>query len=164
MATVSPEAAPTCVPSAKMIQPQRAGTNFTFSWSSVSNTSYAVFCSTNLRMVNWRLVDRGTATSSNGSCTVTFGNTNAYAFYRLQPDWANGPWPVILPVGHRFNFSSFSFQFYAPTTATYTVERTLSMASPTWFTVTNLSAGPSNIVSVVDASATDASRYYRVRY
>jgi len=150
-----------------MIQPQRAGTNFIFSWASASNMNYAVFCSTNLHVVNWRLVDRGTATPANGVCTVTFGSTNTYAFYRLQPDWSTTPpvWPlVLLPVGHRNNFSSFSFQFYAPTNATYTVERTVSMFNPTWFTVTNLSAGPSNIVAVVDGAATNASRYYRVRY
>ncbi len=155
---------PTQAPSATMVQPQRAGTNFTFRWASASNTSYAVFCSTNLLVVNWRLVDHGAATSVNGVCTVSFGSTNTYAFYRLQPDWAAAPWPVVLPVGHRSSFSSFRFQFYAPTNATYTVERTISLLNPTWSTVTTLSAGPSNIVSVVDGSATDSSRYYRVRY
>ena len=154
---------PTHVPSATMIQPQRTGTNFTFSWASASNMSYAVFCSTNLHVVNWRLVDRGTATPSNGVCTVTFGSTHPYAFCRLQPDWG-GSWSPVLLAGRRSSSSNFSFQFYAPTGTTYTVERALSPVNPTWFTVTNLSAGPSNIVAVVDASATDPVRYYRVRY
>ena len=157
----------THVPSARMIQPRRTGTNFTFSWAG-GTMNYAVFCSTNLRVVNWQLVDSGTAASTSGVCTVTFGGTNPYAFYRLQPDWSTTPLPVLppvlLPVGHRNSFSSFSFQFYAPTNATYTVERTVSMFNPVWLTVTNMSAGPSNIVAVIDGTATNASRYYRVRY
>lgn len=154
---------PAQVPSASMVQPQRDGTNFIFRWSSTNEAPYAVFCSTNLRVVNWTLAGRGTATPTGGVCTVTVASTNRHAYYRLQPDWGATTTPVLL-MGHRNSSSSFSFQFYAPAAATYTVEQTSSMTNPTWSTVTSLAAGPSNIVAVVDNAATGSVRYYRVTY
>ncbi len=155
---------PTRIPSAAMVQPKRTGTNFSFRWASASNANYAVFCSTNLNVVNWRHVQNGLATPTNGFCTVTFATTNSRAFYRLQPNWTTGPFPVLLG-GRRIAPSSlFSFQLYAPTNANYVIERTASLTSPVWQTIANVSAGPSNIVAVTHASASGATAYYRARY
>lgn len=153
---------PTRRPSSVMIQPQRIGTNFTFQWASASNANYAVFASTNLNTVQWRLVQAGVATPANGLAAVTVSGQDQRVFYRLQPNLALSPAPVLLGGTRRSN--QFSFQFYAPAATNYIVERGPTFPSGPWQIVTNLTAGPSNIVGVADRAATANTAYYRVRY
>jgi hypothetical protein len=138
---------------------------FTFDWPSSSNASYAVFRSTNeLTVVSWHVVQTGTAIPSNGVSTVTAPGPLGSVLYRLLPDLTTNAFPVLLG-GYR-GHSTFEFQFYSPVSTNYVVERAPALPGlpGPWQAVTNVSAGASNIVGVVDSSATAANGYYRVRY
>jgi len=67
--------------------------------------------------------------------------------------------PVISSLSHTGNQSSFNF----PSTSNMTeeIEYTLSLSPPNWLLLTNI-AGDGTIKSVLDKSATNASRFYRV--
>jgi hypothetical protein len=151
---------PTGLPWVDLQNPQRSGNNLTFRWPGTSNVNYAVFCSTNLDTVLWQLVQQGAIAPSGGFATVTISSTNSRAFYRVLPGFGDS---TVLLGGHRVA-TTFGFQFYAPVATNYTVERAINLSAPSWQSVTNVSAGPSNIVSVVDITATGASGYYRIRY
>jgi len=151
---------PKGLPWVNLQNPQRTGNDLTFRWPSTSNVNYAVFCSTNLNTVSWQLVQQGTVTPVGGNATVTVSSTNSRAFYRVLPDF--GATTVLLG-GHR-GTTTFGFQFYAPVATNYTVERATTLSGGLWQAVATVTAGPSNIVSVVDTGATAASSYYRIQY
>ena len=151
---------PKGLPWVNLQSPQRIGNNFTFRWPATSNVNYAVFCSTNLNTVFWQLVQQGTATPSGGTATVTIPGTNSLAYYRVLPDFGS---TAVLLGGHR-GTTTFGFQFYAPVATNYIVERKATLDAFVWESVTNVFAGSSNVVAVVDTLATNASGYYRIRY
>jgi hypothetical protein len=153
---------PTHRPSTIMVQSHRVGTNFTFRWASTSNAHYSVFSCSNLNTISWQVAQSGMATPTNDICTITVSSPDPHRFYRLQPNVTFSPAPILLGGQRGSNF--FSFQFYAPASTNYVVERSSSFPTGLWQTVTNLNAGPSNIVAVVDHAATASVGYYRVRY
>ena len=154
--------APQGLPWLNLRNPERSGTNLTFHWPSTSNVNYAVFCSTNLNTVVWELVQEGISTPTDGVATISVVGTNSGAYYRVLPQF--GASTVLL--GGARGASNFTFQLYAPVATNYVVQRTRTwtypISSATWQTITNVTAGPSNIVSVVDTTATADTGYYRV--
>ena len=151
---------PKGLPWVDLQNPQRIGSNFTFRWPATSNVNYAVFCSTNLNTVFWQLVHQGTATPSGGMAIVTIPSTNSLAYYRVLPNFGSA---AVLLGGHR-GTTTFGFQFYAPVATNYIVERTSTLDAFAWESVTNVFAGSSNVVAVLDNLATNATGYYRIRY
>jgi hypothetical protein len=144
-----------------LMNPQHAGGNFTLQFSNFLSFPYAVFCSSNLDTVNWQFVQRGTA-ATNDVTTVTLSNAITRGFYRVLSDFTTNGFPLLLG-GYR-GHSYFSFQFYAPVATNYVIERTASLSNPSWQTISTIAAGPSNIVSAADSSATAITGYYRIRY
>jgi hypothetical protein len=150
---------PQGLPLLDLRNPVRSGDNLTFNWLSTSNVNYAVFCSTNLNTGVWQLVQQGTVTPSNGVASVSVPGTNSGAYYRVLPQFGAS---VVLLGGTR-GASTFTFQLYAPVATNYIIERTENGdgGPAPWQFVTNVTAGPSNIVSVVVTTPTASKGYYR---
>ena len=155
---------PQKLPWLNLRNPERNGTNLTFRWPSTSNVNYAVFSSTNLNIVSWQLMQEGTATPAEGVATISISGSNSAAYYRVLPQF--GASTVLL--GGARGTSNFTFQLYAPAATNYFIQRAPWLNFPTnsspWQTITNITAGPSNIVNIVDTTATADTGYYRVYY
>ena len=63
--------------------------------------------------------------------------------------------------------NQFQCEFYAPTNASYELQRTVKLDDPftgTWQIVATVNASGGNLVTFKDTTATAATGYYRVRY
>jgi hypothetical protein len=59
--------------------------------------------------------------------------------------------------------SAFSFDFFAPSNATYQVQRTTDPMT-SYHTITHVAADAATLITVTDGAATGAAGYYRVVY
>jgi hypothetical protein len=153
---------PTGLPWTSLRNARRSGSTFTLDWPAANNVNYAAFRSTNLNTVFWQQVQQGTATPTGGVATITITDTGSRAYYRVLPQFGGS---IVLLGGGR-GTASFGFQLYAPIATNYFIQRAFFTNAPvvTWTTITNVTAGPANIVSVVDQNATTANAYYRAYY
>jgi hypothetical protein len=135
----------------------RNGTNVAFRLTASANTGYSLLRTTNLYSGVWQIMEQG----SNGPVDFDIPASAPRGFFKVHPRYS-GPLPFLISrarVG-----SSFSFDFFAPSNATYTVERFSGFPAASYQVVTNASAALNTLVTIVDPTATNATGYYRVSY
>jgi hypothetical protein len=142
--------------------PRKQGGELSFQFAAVSNAPYAVLRSTNLAEEIWPSVQEGNAAATGGVATITVSNaTDAVAFYRLRPPVGASD-PILFDGVRETN--RFRFQFSAPGSGTYHVERTTSPSyPPVWQPLQTFTLGGKGVVNVTDTNAVAAKGYYRVR-
>ena len=141
---------------------QRTGANLSFEFQSAAPCSFSLYRSSNLNASAWTFVGQHSLTPTGGVALISLPiETNGSAFYRLLPPFtvASAVMQNALREGDRFRC-----EFFAPVSATYELQRTTSALEPVWQTVASVSAGASNVVTIVDAGAAGAVGYYRLRY
>jgi hypothetical protein len=143
----------------------RSGNSFNFGFATSSNTAYALLCASNLNSKTWQVVQRGSLSSTGGVASLSIpAMTNKSGFYRLIGAYHSTNAYLMNPSR---GTNEFQCEFYAPVTATYELQRILVWNNPntqTWQTVASIAGQASNIVTIVDGRATNASGYYRLRY
>jgi len=150
---------------ARLQQLTRNGANLSFQFPTTNSTAYVILCSTNLASNVWRVAQGGIANPTGGVASITISAvTNTMAFYRLVGA-ATSTNTILLNPSR--SGTRFECQFYAPIAATYEFQRVLTLTNPplqSWQTIATVTAAPSNIVTVTDATATGGKGYYRLRY
>jgi hypothetical protein len=143
---------------------QRDGAGLSFQFAAASNCSFNVLRSLDLVSGKWKLLSQETVSPTAGVASINVPNpTNGMAFHRLAPPFSLTA-AAFMKVVRGSN--RFDCEFYAPVTAGYELQRTLSLpdSSAVWQTVATVNAGASNFVAVTDGNATASLGYYRLRY
>jgi hypothetical protein len=144
---------------------QRDGTNFLFRLAATNGSGYSLLGTTNLHSGVWQVLQTGTGNNSGGFTTFTAPMTNRYVFFKVHPPYGGGNLNLIPRLIGR-GTTQFAFDFYAPTSTTYRIERTATLQGSviTWLNVTNVVASSNTLVTAIDSTATNAAGYYRVSY
>ena len=144
---------------------QRDNDNMTLRFAAMDAFSYTVLRSLNLSSRIWDVLKQGSANPTGGMASITVtAETNPTAFYRLVPAFSTAG-AVLMNASRGSN--QFRCEFYAPIAASYELERTVKLTNAiygAWQKITTVVAGPSNVVTVTDTTATASSGYYRLRY
>lgn len=141
---------------------RRNATNLNFELPATNSTAYAILCSSNLTSNSWQIIQQGTANPTAGVANIALPVGTKMAFYQLIGAFHSTNAVLLNPSR---SGSNFQCQLYAPLGGNYEFQRspTFSSAGP-WQTIAAIAAGPSNIVTLTDMTATATNGYYRVRY
>lgn len=142
---------------------QRNGTHLTFRFAATNGTLYSLLWTTNLRSGVWKIEPRALGGAGGGFATNTVAMTNDFTIYKVHPPYG-GANPFLVSRLMARGTGSFSFDFYAPSNASYTIERTINFSAPAWQFMTNVAAEANTLVTFTDRGATAASGYYRLSY
>ena len=134
----------------------RSGPDMTFQLDAGTTNGYSLLSSANLHSGVWQILEQG----SIAPVTFRIPATNSLRFFKVHPRYV-GPSPYL--ISRTRTGSAFSFDFFAPSNATYQVQRSADPMT-SYHTITNVPADAETLVTVTDGGATGAAGYYRVVY
>jgi hypothetical protein len=135
--------------------PQRIGSQLVFEFPAYEGLHYSIQQSDDLAAGTWRTISNAVTTTASAPIPVRVPITDGrQAFFRLYSVRLVNP----VRVG-----TQFQFQFQGNAGVRYTVQRTGSLETPAWTTISTVD-GTGGALTVTDSAATAAVGYYRLMF